>query len=114
MSYVQFASEMFKPAWFSVEPPNTVSNLLNSCRPKHHGAAQAIAQSRRIKGLKFSKSSTPEALCSLSDSELDVGVFLVLCRVFIGKLLSIDGVITDEIIEGGMRNGFHSIYSHLT
>ena len=113
-SLVKLSSEVFQPVWYSSEPTilrevddgKTTMNRLHN-----YGIARRLAEGRHQPDLRFSKRSCSQSLMSSSPDELEVGIFLVLCRVYILNLLTIDGPFTDTIVETAMSKGHDAIFS---
>jgi hypothetical protein len=64
--------------------------------------------------LKFSRSSTPSAISSLSAEELESGFFVSLCRVLISRQKTINEAITDKEVKDAEKNGYDCVYSNKT
>lgn len=96
-------------------------NKMNGCvaiegNLKTRGFAEILAEGNIDLDLSFSKFSNPHHPLirndgSKQDREEDENISIVLCRVFIDKVIVLDGDVTLEDVEMAIKTGHDAIYS---
>ena len=111
-----YINRIFKSSWLSTEPkfPRSSSESESGValpRPRNYGAALGLAKSRHLTYWRFSKKSTPSRYAS--EEIVEGYAYLVLCRVFVVELLTINEPFSEDIIRNAIESGYDAIFSNL-
>jgi hypothetical protein len=104
---------VFKSVWYASTPPRS-SGIEGPILHPSFGNAERLARSQALPYLCFSKRSNPKSLSSWSEERLVEGTFLVLCRAYVIKALTVKEAITDDVIIAAVRDEYDAVYSSLT
>lgn len=106
-------SGVFKSVWYAATPPSS-SGIEGPVLHPVFGNAERLATSQSLPYLRFSKRSTPKSLASWPEERLVEGTFLVLCRAYVIKALTVKDSITDDVIAAALRDDYDAVYSSST